>query len=360
MAKRMISIGHDGSLYDDISGDFHKPPRSNGMFLEFDDLKREKSRLLLNTPDSRAFPLSTPDVATLLSSCGTTVTTNTPTSSRFLRPTAPVTAEQEMYAQGFLDALDQLHHDPMEENGEPATKSNTNSPPPSVILHTHSANELATTHGLTTTHTHVSASDFDLPADHSLATVAPTYVTATMDYIPNIPPPSPHSAYADSSTRVHVHADFAANSSQYPVMNEYSHPGAASYNFSSGQSGSGSNNLPGFGQISSPMNPQLLRELQAMVPADMKTMETMKVERKKARNRIAASKCRVRRLQRESDLQGKVRMLKDHNQELNNELNELKEQILNLKKALLQHMQTGCQVNLPEGFRTKLDSISSE
>ena len=357
----MISIGHDGSLYDDISGDFHKPPRSNGMFLEFDDVKQEKSRLLLNTPDSRAFPLSTPDVATLLSSCGNSVTTNTPTSSRFLRPGAPVTAEQEMYAQGFLDALDQLHQvDPREKSAERPAKPNTNSPPQSVILHTHSGNELTTTHGLTTTHVghpHVS-SEFNLPADHSLASVAPTYVTATMDYIPNIPPPSPHSAYPESSTRVHAHADFATNSSQYPVMNEYSHA-PAGYNFS-GQSGSSSTDLPGFGQISNPMNPQLLRELQAMVPADMKTMETMKVERKKARNRIAASKCRIRRLQRESDLQGKVRMLKDHNQELNNELNELKDQILSLKKALLHHVQTGCQVNLPEGFRMKLESISSE
>ena len=352
----MMSIGHDGSLYDDISGDFHKPPRSESMFLEFDKVKREKqSQLLLPTPDSRAFPLSTPDVATLLSSCGPTVTTNTPTPSRFLRPSAPVTAEQEMYAQGFLDALDQLQQTDPREDVEPAPRSNSNSPPPSVIHHTHST----TTHGLTTTHvshhhgSHMS-SEFDLP-DHSLASVAPTYVTATMDYIPNIPPASAQTAYPENSSQVHAHTDFV--NSSYPVMNGYSHT-APSYNFS-GQ-GSSNTSLPPFGQISNPLNPQMLRELQAMVPADMKTMETMKVERKKARNRIAASKCRIRRLQRESDLQGKVRILRDHNLDLNDELNELKDQILSLKKALLQHVQTGCQVNLPEGFRSKLDSISSE
>ena len=98
------------------------------------------------------------------------------------------------------------------------------------------------------------------------------------------------------------------------------------------------------------MPPQMVKELQRVVPADMKTQEQMKVERKKARNRIAASKCRMRRLQRESELQSKVRLLKDHNQELNSEVSELKEQINNLKRALVQHMQGGCQVNVPEGY----------
>jgi Mg2+ and Co2+ transporter CorA len=105
---------------------------------------------------------------------------------------------------------------------------------------------------------------------------------------------------------------------------------------------------------SSTMSQEMLRQI---VPADMKTMEFMKVERKKARNRIAASKCRLRRLQRESDLQEKVRRLKDHNQELNNELNSLREKVHNLKRVLMKHMRTGCSVDLPQGFRT--DSLSS-
>ena len=92
-----------------------------------------------------------------------------------------------------------------------------------------------------------------------------------------------------------------------------------------------------------------LKEM-TMVP-DLQTQEQMKVERKKARNRIAASKCRVRRLQREADLETKVKYLKDHNRELNDEVNGLKDQIKNLKKALVQHMKTGCHVNVPESFK---------
>ena len=101
--------------------------------------------------------------------------------------------------------------------------------------------------------------------------------------------------------------------------------------------------------------------LRHIVPADMKTMENMKVERKKARNRIAASKCRLRRLQREGDLQEKVQRLKDHNEKLNNELNSLREKVHGLKKILMKHMNTGCDVDVPQGFRTDtLSSTSSE
>lgn len=95
-----------------------------------------------------------------------------------------------------------------------------------------------------------------------------------------------------------------------------------------------------YGQV----NPDLLRELQAVVPADIRTQEHMKVERKKARNRIAASKCRLRRLQRESELSGKVRGLNDYNRELRDQLNELKNQMTELKSSITRHVKGGCRI----------------
>ena len=178
---------------------------------------------------------------------------------------------------------------------------------------------------------------------HSLESVAQTYVTATRDYI-NISA-APHtestSAYGASSSHNYVNAYPSPMFSMYtPSIDAY-----GGYVNTAGQS-----NVPGGVMPGGAMPPQMVKELQRVVPADMKTQEQMKVERKKARNRIAASKCRLRRLQRESELQSKVKMLKDHNQELNNEVSELKEQINNLKRALVQHMQGGCQVSVPEGY----------
>lgn len=336
----------DGSLYDDVP-DFHKS-RAEGLFLELDKVKREKTNLMLTTPDTRTFPLSTPEVENLLTTCGgATTTSNTPTPSRFFRPSAPVTAEQEMYAQGFLDALGQL------EQVEPGKASGVQTNLSSVIHHAPTAAPTSHAHELMSTHAHQFGSITG--PNPSLASVAPTYVTATMDFIPNIPPSSqsePGSSFPMTTSTAHSHNTFA--NSYHPMLNVYPSTGDAygSFNVLSGQTVAQS--------YPSPMNPELLRELQAVVPADLKTQEHMKVERKKARNRIAASKCRIRRLQRESDLQTKVKMLREHNQELNNEVNGLREQISSLKKALLHHMKTGCQVNLPEGFELGASSSDQE
>ena len=340
----MISM--EGRLYDDHTvGDFHKPP--TGLFLELENtVKREKSsNYLLATPDTRTFPLSTPEVETLLSSAGASTTTHTPTPSRFLNSGAPVTEEQEMYAQGFLDALDRLHH---HQNSQKAGTSNVVQMPNSVIHHHHTHPQAG---GLTTSH-------YATGANPSLELAASTYVTATMDYIPNIPASQSGSSSAYTYPISSSHARDRSFVDSYSMMNGYNTPPQSTdHGYSAFSLGAGSHPSSVTG---APMNPDFLRELQVVVP-NMHAQEEMKVQRKKARNRIAASKCRIRRLQRESDLQGKVRMLKDHNQELNNELNSLKEQICNLKKALIQHMNKGCQVNIPEGIRIEaLDSVSSE
>ena len=330
-----VPVTIDGSLYDDI--DFQKPT-TGGLYLDLAERQKaklhQKLNLLLSTPDTRTFPLSTPEVATLLTTSDCTVTTTTPTPPRFLQPSAPVTEEQEMYAQGFLDALDQLQCDV-----DPKTVQNANTQLSSVIHHTHSHS----TNNLTT------SSQFD--ANPSLASAAPTYVTATtMDLIPNI-------SHGTTYPSVSVALQTGYNSSAYPVMNVYSSPhtvDASQYGAFSVHAAAG-----GVHPFTS-MNPDMLRELQSVVPADMKTQEQLKVDRKKARNRIAASKCRVRRLQRESDLSTKVKLLREHNLNLNDEVNGLREQICDLKRALIQHMKTGCQINVPDGFRVELDSTSSE
>nr|XP_020636717.1 transcription factor jun-D [Pogona vitticeps] len=82
-------------------------------------------------------------------------------------------------------------------------------------------------------------------------------------------------------------------------------------------------------------------------PIDMDTQERIKAERKRLRNRIAASKCRRRKLERISRLEDKVKSLKSQNTELASTANLLREQVAQLKQKVLSHVNSGCQL-LPQ------------
>ncbi|ETE59035.1 Transcription factor jun-D, partial [Ophiophagus hannah] len=79
----------------------------------------------------------------------------------------------------------------------------------------------------------------------------------------------------------------------------------------------------------------------------MDTQERIKAERKRLRNRIAASKCRRRKLERISRLEEKVKSLKNQNTELASTANLLREQVAQLKQKVLSHVNSGCQL-LPQ------------
>ena len=347
----MMSINQEGSLYDDQGVEpFHKHlrPRS-GLYqgLKLTERKAIYPGGLISNPDRIA--LST--VTSLLSGLASPlVTSQAPTPSRFLR--GEVTVEQDMYARGFLEALDDFH---ASGNRQPEALAPGNH---KLIPSTSGMNIISTMAGpvLGADHfTGVSSSHFISGHNHSMEAVAPTYVTATMDFqgLPSLPHPSqsePSSIYA-SAPQSYVNNTYTPPILNFPSVMDTTSYGGYSSGISSHTQHSGMN---------SSLSPQMVKELSRVVPADIKTQEHMKVERKKARNRIAASKCRQRRLQHESDLHGKVSILKDHNQDLNNEVSGLRVQISNLKKALVQHMKGGCRVNLPEGYGLRTDSSSSE
>ena len=83
-----------------------------------------------------------------------------------------------------------------------------------------------------------------------------------------------------------------------------------------------------------------------MNPIDMVSQEKIKLERKRQRNRLAASKCRKRKLERIAQLELKVKDLKGENSELANVVKKLKESVFNLKREVIDHVNSGCQINL--------------
>lgn len=87
-----------------------------------------------------------------------------------------------------------------------------------------------------------------------------------------------------------------------------------------------------------PMSPPSLS------PIDLETQERIKAERKKLRNRIAASKCRKRKLERISRLEEKVKVLKSQNSDLASTATMLREQVAQLKQKVMSHVTNGCQI----------------
>lgn len=83
-------------------------------------------------------------------------------------------------------------------------------------------------------------------------------------------------------------------------------------------------------------------------PINMEEQEKVKLERKRMRNREAASKCRRRKLEKISKLEQRVGELKIENNTLSRQLSKLKEHVCSLKKEVIEHMQSGCPIVPPD------------
>ncbi|KAM4748383.1 transcription factor JunB [Rhinophrynus dorsalis] len=81
-------------------------------------------------------------------------------------------------------------------------------------------------------------------------------------------------------------------------------------------------------------------------PINMEEQERIKVERKRLRNRLAATKCRKRKLERIARLEDKVRELKNENSGLSGTAGALREQVEQLKGRVREHARHGCQLLL--------------
>lgn len=84
----------------------------------------------------------------------------------------------------------------------------------------------------------------------------------------------------------------------------------------------------------------------ALSPIDMETQEKIKLERKRQRNRVAASKCRKRKLERISKLEDKVKMLKGENFDLGAVVKTLKDHVAQLKEQVMDHFNSGCTISM--------------
>ena len=70
----------------------------------------------------------------------------------------------------------------------------------------------------------------------------------------------------------------------------------------------------------------------------------IKIDKKRARNRDAARKCRERKLQLMKKLEKEVQILTHQKGDLENRALCQKKQIENLKAVIVQHLKSGCKM----------------
>lgn len=83
-------------------------------------------------------------------------------------------------------------------------------------------------------------------------------------------------------------------------------------------------------------------------PIDMDSQERIKLERKRMRNRLAASKCRKRKLERISLLDDRVKQLKTENSDLAAVVKKMKANVALLKQEVIEHVNSGCEIRMTE------------
>ena len=77
-------------------------------------------------------------------------------------------------------------------------------------------------------------------------------------------------------------------------------------------------------------------------------VDGVKLDKKRERNRQAARKCREKKLKKIAELELKVKDMKMENEKLNSEVKDLQTRVQLVKQQISQHMQSGCNIQLPK------------
>ncbi|XP_023650302.1 transcription factor Jun [Paramormyrops kingsleyae] len=266
---------------------------------------RAKANDILTSPDVGLLKLASPELERLIIQSSNGLITTTPTPTQFLCP-KNVTDEQEGFAEGFVRALAELHHQHMPGvTSAPQTSVNSALAPVSSVAGS-------------TAYSSTMRSDPPVYAD--LNTFNPAISAAQA------------SGYSGANSALSYST---AAAPQHPISTlPVQHPRLQTLK-------------------EEPQTvPEMPGETPPLSPINMESQERIKAERKRMRNRIAASKCRKRKLERISRLEDKVKNLKSQNSELASTANMLREQVAQLKQKVMNHVNSGCQLMLTQQLQT--------
>uniref|UniRef100_A0A1A8MT52 Transcription factor JunB n=1 Tax=Nothobranchius pienaari TaxID=704102 RepID=A0A1A8MT52_9TELE len=257
--------------------------------------------------DVGSLKLASPELERLIIQNGNGVIT-TPTPGQYFYNRG-ITDEQEGFAEGFVKALDELH------------KMNQ-MPPPNVSIGAGGVTCSAAGPGIFGSALQPEApiyTTLNAYCPNTSLSSAPSNPSATISYLP------PHQ---QSHTQTSAHG---------------------AHHFQPSLSGYGINPQR---LVTMKEEPQIVPDLLSsdgsppMSPIDLETQERIKAERKRLRNRLAATKCRKRKLERIARLEEKVKVLKNDNAGLSSTASVLRDQVAQLKQKVLTHVSSGCQLML--------------
>lgn len=126
-------------------------------------------------------------------------------------------------------------------------------------------------------------------------------------------------------------------------------PSMSFYPFEGASNQTGSRESSSQSQITGPISPSFC-STPCIRPIDISDQERAKLEHKRQRNRLAASKCRKNKIEKINKLEEKLQQLKRENQEKSISLRKYKEQLENIKVQIMTHAKSGCSISLPRDF----------
>lgn len=282
------------------------------MTLDFNGSgKAKKLNNLLSSPDLNICTLASPELERIIIQQNGMVTT-TPTPTQFLFPKA-VTEEQEAYARGFINALEELKN--QEKTGDepneavPVSSSNmtTLQPVQSILPETSAVSVAQSQHMLpmqTSTYSSFTTTT-SLPGNMMTTTAPmPTVVSQQQQEL----------------------MDLSRTSSPALMQPQQNHQRVL--------------------QLKEEPQTVPCYNTPPISPINMGDQERIKVERKRSRNRVAARKCRYRKLERISRLEERVQELTGQKNDLASSATQLREQVARLKQQIMEHVNSGCKVML--------------
>lgn len=268
---------------------------------------------LLTSPDLNLLTLGSPELEKLIMGYGGMLTTPTPT--QIFKGAQNVTEQQEMYARGFMEALQKLH-DQQEPSGQYTAVNSLNS------------NALV-------------QGALNLSFATAAAAAAASGINSTTSTVASTTP----LLSAGTSTISTQALPLSSFSGATQIFPDFQRP-AVSTNYGQPLNVQIPPQQSRLDNVKLENESQVVPGTPPLPPIDLALQETVKNERKKQRNRVAASKCRKRKLEKEADLEEKVDKLKNINSKLSSEVYELKKQVSQLKLQVMDHVQGGCEIML--------------
>ena len=271
-------------------------------------VKKRTTIAVLSTPDVQMLKLASPELEKMIISQQGTVCT-TPTPTQFICP-KNVTDEQAAFAQGFVEALQSLHQGQPNQPGDIDDDSSNDDSQVALMQVIQQA-----------------------PSQQNSCIVTTANAAAAMEYNPAMHTttslPGSTASYQNRNSTIATMStvDTTVITNGWPHMHHIK------------QEPEQSQIVPVFhGHGATP----------PLSPINMESQERIKAERKRLRNRVAASKCRRRKLERISRLEDKVNDLKQQNTDLTSTATKLREQVCQLKQSVMEHVKNGCQVMLAQ------------